>query len=334
MSHQNFSNSQESIVDQQIKSTEVLSPSVSEIIAHGDPVELQELDNKYSVVQSSEGDKIETIKTNELVVITSEVFSKNFPGSTVIKNDEGKYFAVRKNKDSEWEGNSFTLMSDGNIGAVYQEHSIDEGVIEAVEKKIEFTVPILDRKLIDNDANEDKRAMLINKLKNIPASEIIKVYHGLKSDLRSALSILESQEPGVKQISGPCLSLSPSGAYWPPGSTGFEYSLLRGDIEFPGENNKGAHFRLDDMGTIHMINGLDYLPLNKYDGKILRTEGTKEVYEKDEDGFNRAKLINGVWKDLPPVQKEILLTEEETEIEKQIQEKIKAFSDARVMKNN
>lgn len=226
-------------------------------------------------------------------------------------------------------------MSNGTIGAVYQERTFDKNIIETAEKKLALTIPLLDRELIDNDANEDKRARLIDRLKNVPESEIIKVYHGLKSNLGSgvALSILESSDHGVKQISGPCLSLSPSGAYWKPGATGFEYSLVRGDIEFPGESKEDARFRLDNKGTIFMINGLNHLSLDTYDGRVLRTAEIMEVYEKDEDGDNKAILVNGEWKDLPPVKKVIGLTDEELVIEKKIQEKLKELAYIR-KKNN
>lgn len=320
--------------EQLVHHTEGEPLSTVAILAKGDTLELKKLDEKYSVVQNPIK-TVEDTKPEESIVVTNENLSRNFPDSIIIKQTNDRYFAVRKNKNGEWEGNSFTLMSDGNIGAVYQERTLDKNIIETAEKKLELTIPLLDRELIDNDANEDKRARLIDRLKNVPENEIIKVYHGLKSDLGSgvALSILESSDHGIKQISGPCLSLSPSGAYWKPGATGFEYSLVRGDIEFPGESKEGAHFRLNNIGSIYMINGLDHLSLDTYDGRVLRTIEINEVYEKDEDGFNKASIVNGEWKDLPPVKKVIGLTDEELVIEKKIQKKLKELADIRKKKS-
>lgn len=302
--------------------------TVAEIIGKDDPVELKKLDEKYSIVQTSDK-KIEGTKSGELAVVNNEELSHNFPGSTIIKKIDGTYFAVRKNKNDEWEGNSFTLMPDGNIGAVYQEHNIDDDVIEMAEKKFEFTIPLLNRDLMKLGVDREKRIEFLDELKSFPSEKIIDLYHGLNGGIDGALKVLESQEQGIKQISGPCLSVYPIGQFWKPGSAGFRYSISRGDIEFPGESKPNAQFRMDDEGVIFLVNGLDTLSLTKFDGEVVRNVATREVYEKDEDGFNKANLINGEWKDLPPVEKVVHLTDEEMALEKKIKEKLKELSSIR-----
>lgn len=324
---------QERLTEQPVKRLDGEPLNVSEIIANNDLLELKKLDDKYSVVASSEK-AMEDIKTEEATLVNNKELSSSFPDSVIVKKADGTYFAVRKNKEDEWEGNSFTLMSDGNIGAVYQEHNIDENVIEVAEKKLWSTVPILNRDLMNLGVNNEKRAEFLNYLKNFPSEKTIDLYHGLNGGIDGALKVLESPEQGVKQISGPCFSVYPIGQFWKPGGAGLKYSIPRGDIEFPGESKPDAHFRMDDDGVILLVNGLDTLSLTKFDGQVMRNVATKEVYEKDEDGFNKAKSVNGEWVELPPIEKVVDLTEEEIKIEEKIQEKLKELSNIRKTNNH
>lgn len=300
-------------------------PGVAEIITDGDSKDLHATEDKYNVTKTPE-DLTIGVKS---MVVSIESLSRAFPGAIIVKTIAGPYFAVRKNGDGTWEGNSFTLMPNGSIGAVYQEHTIDTNLIEVVEKKLELTIPVLNRDLMKLGVNHEKRGEFLNDLKDFPPEERINLYHGLNGGIGSALKILESPEHGVKQISGPCLSVYPVGQFWKPGGAGFKYSILRGDIEFPGESRPDAQFRMNDEGTIFLINGLDTLSLTRFDGEVMRTVATKDVYEKNEDGSNKGEYVNGEWVVLPPTETAILLTNEEMALEKKIQEEVKKFSDIR-----
>jgi hypothetical protein len=307
--------------------------STLDILAKGDPFELQKLADKYDVTKTPE----ETLKKttlDESVVVTNENLSRNFPDSIIIKQTNDRYFAVRKNKNGEWEGNSFTLMSDGNIGAVYQEHILDKNIIETAEKKLELTIPLLDRELMKIGVDQEKRAEFLNELKNFTPEQTIEIYHGINGGISGALGVLESKEQGIEQRSGPCFAVYPLGSFWKPGDAGFKYSIKRGDVEFPGESKPTAQFRMDNDGVIFLTNGLNVLSLNKFNGVVMRNIEIRDVYEKDEDGNNKAISVNGEWEDLPPVKKVIGLTDEELVIEKRIQEKLKELADIRKKNNN
>jgi hypothetical protein len=49
---------------------------------------------------------------------------ESFPGSLIV-NDGREYFAIRKNAQGVYEGNSFSLMEDGSVGATYQMYESD-----------------------------------------------------------------------------------------------------------------------------------------------------------------------------------------------------------------
>ncbi len=76
-------------------------------------------------------------KFEQPTIVNNSKLAEEFPGSVIVKKIDGTHFAVRKNPQGEWEGNSFKLTPDGGIGAVYQEHGIDNSIIKVVEDKIE-----------------------------------------------------------------------------------------------------------------------------------------------------------------------------------------------------
>ena len=93
--------------------------SVIEITKRGDPRELKELDDKYMVSSVSEK-TVENTTHNEPLLITNEGLSNTFPGSYIVKKTNGTYFAIRKNKEGEWEGNSFTSNYGNDLSKLYR----------------------------------------------------------------------------------------------------------------------------------------------------------------------------------------------------------------------
>lgn len=254
--------------------------------------------------------------------VYNEKISKNFPGSIIIKKIDGTHFAVRKNSEDKWEGNSFRLTPDGDIGATYHERTIDPEIIKEIENVQAMTVPVLDRDLMKiGMATREKKALFVNEKKNLPSDAVIDFYHGLNGTMEGALKVLESPSQGVKQISGPCLALYPVGQFWKPGDAGFKYSIPRNQIEFPGESNASAQFRVDEEGVVLMINGLEELPLSQFDGIVMTTERKKDIVEE--------KVIDGVVEDIVTGQEVIPLTYEERKISKEIQKKLQELSSAR-----
>lgn len=254
--------------------------------------------------------------------VYNEKISKNFLGSTIIKRIDGTHFAVRKNNEGIWEGNSFKLTPDGDIGATYHERTIDPEIITAVENIQAMTVPTLNRDLMKiGMATREEKALFVNEKKNFSSEASIDLYHGLNGGIEGALKVLESPSQGVKQISGPCLALYPVGQFWKPGDAGFKYSIPRGQIEFPGESNPLAQFRVDEGGTVLMINGLDTLPLSEFNGIVMTTERKRDVIQE--------KVIDGVLEDVVVGQEVVPLTYEERKIGKEIQKKLQELSDIR-----
>jgi len=258
-------------------------------------------------------------------VIEDEALNENFPGSIIVKKSDGTYFAVRQNTEGEWEGNSFKLMSEGVIGAVYREREIDPEILEAIKTKKELTVPLLDRSLMQLARDHEKRAHFIDDLKQLSPERMVDLYHGLNGNLLNALSVIDSPDQGLRQISGPALSAYPIGQFWKPGDAGIKYSIPRNDIEFPGEANPDAHFRMDNEGTVLLVNGLEALPLTEFKGEILRTELKQPVYEE--------RLTDGTWTDVEIGEKTVPLSAEEKETEIKIQKKLKDLNNIRNIKD-
>lgn len=269
------------------------------------------LDEKYSVVKPEP--------------VYNEKLSENFPGSTIVKKIDGTYFAVRKSGD-DWGGNEFKLMDDGSVGAVYQAHNIPPEIIKTVEDEISLTLPVIDRNLMDiGVASLEEKSRFVDSLKNLPAGTIIDIYHGLNGVSFNALKVLNSESRGVKQISGPCLSAYPLGQFWRPGGAGFKYSISKADIEFPNESKPNAKFRMVDDGTVYMINGLTELPVDQYEGVVMRTDRKEEITEK--------RGIDGEWKDVVVGEKTVPITDEERKINREIQKKLQEMSTARNSKD-
>lgn len=180
-------------------------------------------------------------------------------------------------------------------------------------------IPILERDLmyLGTPDQQEKRLEFINELRDLSSEAAVELYHGLNGGLEKALAVLESPDQGVKQISGPCLAVFPVGQFWKPGDVGFKYSIPRGKIEFPGESNPDAQFRVDEGGSVLMINNLESLPLSEYSGEVMRTT------QKEDVTFE--KMINGEMMDVPG-QREVPLTREQVEVAKKIEEAVEKFS--------
>lgn len=195
-----------------------------------------------------------------------------------------------------------------------------EEIIAPEKEVVTLDIPILDRSLTRFGFDHEARTEFINEKKSLPSDAIVELYHGLNSNLEGALAVLESPEHGLKQKSGPCLSVYPEGGYWKPGDAGLRYSIPREKIELPGEINSGAQFRMDDTGTVFMVNGLDTLSFAEFDGEVVRTEGKKTIYEKD---------VTGADTDVEAGQIVRPLTDKEIEAGRKIEEKLKKFSGIR-----
>ena len=143
--------------------------------------------------------------------------------------------------------------------------------------------------------------------------------------MNKALEILESQKKGVQQISGPCLKAFPVGQFWKPGDAGFRYAIPRSDIEFPGERRSDAKFRMDQGGTVYMINGLHALPIDEYAGEVMRTERMVDKIEE--------RIVDGVYQDVVIGQKVAPITPEERRVGRDIQRRIQQLSAVRAAKS-
>lgn len=193
------------------------------------------------------------------------------------------------------------------------------------ESHEELLLPILDRELTQiGTASPGEKAQFVESRKNLPPDAIIPLYHGLNGGLVAALGVLESPDHGVRQNSGPTLALYPVGQFWKPGDAGFRYSIPRGSIEFPGESNSGAKFRVDEGGSVFLAGGLEALPLDQFNGEVLSVERKEDVYEK--------RVVNGLTEDVVVGERAVRLTEKEKEDEKRIAEKIKEFAQLREVK--
>lgn len=246
--------------------------------------------------------------------VYSEKLSGNFLGATIVKRIDGTYFAVRKSGNI-WEGSEFKLMDDGFPGAVYQVHTLPPEIIKAVETELSFTLPVLNRDLMNiGVASPEEKSSFVTGLKNLPEGSMIDLYHGLNGGSASALQVLDSESRGVKQISGPCLAAYPVGQFWKPGDAGFKYSILKDNIEFPGESKPEAKFRMYADGIVTMINGLTELPIDQYDGVVMRTERKVDVTRKE--------LVADEWEDVVVGEKIVPITTEERLLNKEVQKKL------------
>ncbi|GEM_PF-6152264 len=184
-------------------------------------------------------------------------------------------------------------------------------------------IPTLDRELMELGTGEpEKLVEFLSEKSNLPPDANIELYHGLNGGLEGALAVLESPEQGVKQISGPCLAVYPVGQFWKPGGAGLKYSIPRGSIEFPGESNINAKFRIGDDGVVSLVNGIDTLPLTEFNGEVIRTDLMEDIFD-EEQGF----VFDSTTK---PIERRIVpLSDREKEIGMKIEEKLGEFSQAR-----
>lgn len=195
---------------------------------------------------------------------------------------------------------------------------------EDIETKV-FSIPILDRELIKIGAeSQEKKAEFLNWKKGLPEDVTIDLYHGLNGGLKSALDVLESPEHGIKQISGPSLSIYPVGQFWKPGDAGFHYSVTRKLIEFPGESNPDAKFRVDNGGSVFILGDNKTLPITEFNGEVMRTERKEDVYEE--------RLVDGIVEDIVVGERTVELTDEEKWEEAKIIKKISELKSASALK--
>lgn len=84
---------------------------------------------------------------------------------------------------------------------------------------------------------------VVDKAKALLDEEYVSFYHGSKIHNLSNENLDELKNgllssPGIQEFSGPTLSLKPIGQYWT--TVGFEVKIPRSQVNFPGENKKGA----------------------------------------------------------------------------------------------
>lgn len=194
---------------------------------------------------------------------------------------------------------------------------------ESREEKEIAAIPVLDRELMAmGTKSQEIKANFVDEKKSLPPDALIDFYHGINGGLEGALQVLESPERGVKQISGPCLSLYPVGQFWKPGDAGFHYSIPRKSIEFPDESNPEAVIRVGRDGTA-WLEGIQALPITEFNGEIMRTERKEDVYEE--------RVVDGITEEVPIGERAIELTNEEKEIAAKIVQKtaeLKAASES------
>jgi len=239
--------------------------------------------------------------------------------------------------ENNWEGKELGLppplpQEHNGEAAVVDNEVQDTANIESNEDEIpEPNIPVLDRELcglglgpggVYSEQWEERLAEFINEKRNLPPDATIDLYHGLNGGIEGALAVIQSPEQGVKQISGPCLAVYPLGQFWKPGGAGFKYSIPRESIEFPGENKSDAKFRIDDEGIVFLVNGLDTLPLTEFNGEVMRTERTEDVFAEGQDpSFDST---------IEPIGKKVVpLSRQEKEVGLKIEEQLGEFSQAR-----
>ena len=204
------------------------------------------------------------------------------------------------------------------------ETSAKEENNEGQEGVEDFHVPILDRDLTRlGVSGQEEMDKFLSEKNSLPAESMIDIYHGLNGGLAAALAVLESPENGVKQISGPCLSVYPVGQFWKPGDAGFKYSISRELIEFPGESKPDAQFKIDKGGTVFLSNGLESLPITDFKAEVMRTVRKEDVVEEQLDEEN-------TWRDVVVGERVVALTDKEIEVEKKIAEKIKELKEQKL----
>jgi hypothetical protein len=183
---------------------------------------------------------------------------------------------------------------------------------ESEEKPL---IPVLDRELMSIGTRSlEQKAEFVSELSNLPPDAEVYLYHGLNGGLGAALGVLESPDHGVRQISGPCLSLYPVGQFWKPGDVGFRYSVPRGLVEFPGEHNLNAQIRINSLGSGLLIGDRTALPVTEFNGEVMRTDRKEDIYEE--------RIINGVTEDVSVGERTVELTDREKEEALKIMEKI------------
>ena len=173
-------------------------------------------------------------------------------------------------------------------------------------------VPILDRSLMQiGVASPEEKKKFLTDRKNLSPDSKIHIYHGINGGLEGALSVLDSEDHGVRQRgSSPTFCLYPVGQFWKPGDAGFRYTIQRKDVEFPGENNPAALFRVSESMDVYLLNDLEVLPVSEFGGEVLRTIRKEDVY-KDE------------WSDEVIGERIVPLSEKEKEIANKIEQRIK-----------
>lgn len=133
----------------------------------------------------------------------------------------------------------------------------------------------IDNGLFKDAMGEEGYKSFIENIKNLPPNEIVHLYHGLNSGgFETVLGILNSPSHGVEQHSGPTLSLAPVGQFWK--GLGFRYSLQRGQIAFPGENNPNAVVKMGENGvpedTGYIATPAGNLPLDQFEAEVMRSQ--------------------------------------------------------------
>ncbi len=140
---------------------------------------------------------------------------------------------------------------------------------------VDSSVQKIDSSLFKDAMGEEGYKSFIENIKKLPPNEIVHLYHGLNSGgYESVLEILDSPSHGVEQHSGPTLSLVPVGQFWK--RLGFRYSLKRGQIAFPGEDNPNAVVKMGENGvpedTGYIATPSGSLPLDQFEAEIMRSQ--------------------------------------------------------------
>lgn len=184
------------------------------------------------------------------------------------------------------------------------------------------SIPVLDNTLAKMPEN---MSAFIAEKQNLPPGTLIDMYHGMNGrggrGLSKALELLNSEDKGVRQFGTVTLALYPVGQFWQPGGVGFHYAIPREKIVFPGETNPDAQFKVQEDGAILLINGLETLPLDVFDGEVVRVEEKEDVVVE--------KPVDGVWKDVVVGERALTLSQAEKESEIAIREKLRELTKSR-----
>lgn len=145
--------------------------------------------------------------------------------------------------------------------------------IQTPETPKQIEIPRVNKELFDLENDPEKFRSFYEKLKIVSPDEKIYIYHGIRSGPEGMVSILKSDEKGIKggSVGGaPTYSVFPVSSYWNQAdSLGLRYSFDRKTVKFPGEEETlDTLIQIDDKGLVYIKEGLTHLSLVDFKGEV------------------------------------------------------------------